>query len=63
MKLDEYMAETGIRPSWFCEKLGIKMPTLWNWRKGRRVPPKAAMMIFELITGGKVTLNDWEKKK
>ena len=59
MTLDEYMNDTGVKPVWFSRKLGVAVPTLWNWRNGKRKIPKTAMMVIETLTGGKVTEKDW----
>lgn len=62
MTLDEYMADTGIGPSFISKKLGITTPTLWNWRNGKRKIPKTAIIVIETLTNGKVTEKDWENE-
>ncbi len=47
MKLSEFLAETGMKPSHFCNKVGIASSTLYSMLSGDTMPNlKTAISIY-----------------
>lgn len=59
MKFDEYLTETGMTIAEFATRMGCSVQTLYKYRNGTRFPHRAAQRQIFLLTGGRVTPNDW----
>ena len=58
MKLCEFLSETGMKPSHFCNKVGISSTTLYNLLSGETSPSlKIAISIYN-FTDKKVKYED-----
>jgi predicted transcriptional regulator len=58
MKISEFLEETGMRPSHFCNKVGISSTSLYSFIAGETSPRlKHAISIYN-FTNKKVTYED-----
>lgn len=47
MKIKELRNLTGLSQPQFCEKYGIKLPTLRHWEQGQRKCPQHVLDLLE----------------
>ena len=52
VRLDKYIENVGERAA--SELFGVKRPTVYAWRTGRRKPQPEKAKEIERVTGGKV---------
>ena len=59
MTLAEYFVITGLRKSFFAQKINVPKQTLSTWITGKKMPRIETIMKIEEATGGKVKPKDW----
>jgi transcriptional regulator with XRE-family HTH domain len=59
MKLIEYLREQNLTDEQFAEQVGKSKWAVRKWMYGQRVPRHNEMQSIALLTGGKVTANDF----
>lgn len=59
MTLDEYLTNERLTESAFAAKIGVSQPHVGRIRKGRVWPQKDTMERILIVTGGRVTPNDF----
>ena len=59
MKLDRYMALTGLKDSKLAARLGVEAVTVYRWRMGRTTPSLKLIARLEQVTEGAVRFRDW----
>lgn len=62
MTLKEYFALTGIKKSFFAEKIGATPQQMSHWENGNYRPSLEYVYAIEIETQGLVMLSDWVKK-
>lgn len=59
MKLDEYLAKTGISQPAFAADIGCTQAAVSRYVSRRRIPRPRLMARIEKVTNGAVTANDF----
>ena len=60
MKLNEYLASSGLTLAEFAQKIGVFGPqTVWRYTKGGRIPKPEIIARIAAATNGAVTANDF----
>jgi transcriptional regulator with XRE-family HTH domain len=59
MTLKEYFEITGLKKTFFAEKIGVCRQLLSVWIHGKKMPRLETIMKIEEATGGKVKPKDW----
>jgi len=59
MTLAEYFQITGLKKSFFAEKICVPKQTLSTWISGKKMPRIETILKIEEATGGKVKAKDW----
>lgn len=59
MTLTEYFELTGLKKSFFAEKIGVSKQALSCWISGKKTPRIETILKIEKETGGKVKGKDW----
>jgi len=58
MKIGEYLAENGMKPSHFCNKVGIGSSTLYSLLSGETMPSLPTAISIYDFTDGEVDYRD-----
>lgn len=59
MTLRAYLIMTGTRVTAFAKLIDVTRVTVQRWLSGKSFPRWPAMIRIALVTGGKVTPDDW----
>ena len=59
MTLKEYFRVTGLKKSFFAEKIGVCRPLLSVWINGKKTPRIETILRIQQATDGKVKPIDW----
>jgi transcriptional regulator with XRE-family HTH domain len=59
MKLDQYLSETSETHTEFAKRVGVSAETVRRYLAGERIPNKKMMSRIALMTGCRVTANDF----
>lgn len=59
MQLKEYLEKTGLKNSFFADKIGVSHQLLLRYLKGYNRPPLEILVRIEDETNGKVPVREW----
>lgn len=59
MKPADWRNSTGISQQALAEEFGVDFRTIWRWENGKRLPRKAEMERWFVLSRGEVTPNDF----
>lgn len=61
MRLSDYLSELNIDDASFAATVGgVSKHAVKKWRYRERIPEAERIMRIEEVTGGRVTLRDWQ---
>ncbi len=59
MRLRQYLTDNGISLPAFAEMIGVSIQAVHRYARGERIPTADVMRQIKVVTGGKVTPNDF----
>ena len=60
MKLEAYLAKHGIKMAEFAAQIGVDPTAVSRWCSGKRTPLIEQLLKIDRVTGGKVSLRDFD---